>query len=76
MSDKSKDLNGRPYAKLSETKLGDVLIADSGFTCILNGAECQVMQDDDGLYVPCQEGRHYLDGQTDDGEILVGLYRK
>ena len=32
-----------------------------------------VRQDDNGLYVDCDEGKHYLDGATDDGEHCISL---
>lgn len=80
------DKQGRPWAKLSEVKPGDILIADGGFTCIPEGARLTVREDSDGLYVPCAGddadsghpiigGQHYLEGQADDGEHLVGFYK-
>lgn len=74
------DKAGTPWAKLSDVKEGDVLITDGGFTC-MGGGERKVVRRDqsrpDGmqLYLDCREGGHYLDGQADDGEHLVGLYR-
>lgn len=68
------DNDGRPYAKLSLTKPGDMLIADAGFECILAWKSLEVKADLQGLYVDCAEGKHYLDGQADDGEHLIGLY--
>jgi len=66
----------RQYAKLSDVKAGDKLIADSGFTCIGANEIVTVQADDDGhLFVPCDHGRHHLDGQADDGETLVGLFK-
>lgn len=58
--------------KLSDVKPGDVLIADGGFTCIASGAQLVVGED---LSVPCDEGKHSLDGQVcwDDGETLIGF---
>lgn len=75
ITDKTTDVAGRPWAKLSEVKPGHILIADGGFPCIKDGARLVVEQDGDGdLFVPCAEGPHLLDGQADDGETLVGLY--
>ena len=34
-----------------------------------------VYQADDGLYLLCARGRHYLSGQADDGEHCVGVYK-
>lgn len=66
--------DGREWAKLSELKPGDHVLADDGFTCGMNGKTLEVSQDDHGLYVPCNEGKHHLDGQADDGDHLVGLW--
>lgn len=60
--------------KLDEVKAGDTIIADGGFPC-MRGAKV-VEADDKGLFVPCDEGKHYLDGQEDaPGAELVGLSR-
>ena len=77
------DLNGRPYAKLSELKVGDQIELDSGFTCHPPGVVV-VKGDDRGLFFDCAgdrdppyglfDERHYLDGQADDGEHLIGVY--
>jgi hypothetical protein len=58
--------------KITDIKPGDVLIADAGFTCVEAGPVA-IEEDENGeLYFLCSEGRHYLDGQTDDG-VVVGL---
>lgn len=76
MTNVTTDITGRPYAKLSELKPGDQLEADDGFTCLRDGDRMTVTKDHDGsLYVPCADGGHNLDGQADDGEHLIGLYR-
>lgn len=69
------DTAGRPYATVVDTKVGDTLQADGGFTCLLNG-ECARVADKDGvLAIPCSEGWHTLDGQiSSDGRTYVGLY--
>jgi len=61
--------------KLSDVKQGDVLIADGGFTCLKEGQRCAVQSDSNGLFIPCNEGKHYLDGQVsfDNKGELVGL---
>ena len=61
--------------KLTDVKVGDVLIADGGFTCIKENAELTVEAASNGqLYIPCSAGRHYLDGQVYmNGETLCGL---
>jgi hypothetical protein len=55
--------------------IGDVLEADGGFTCIPLGATLVVSSDEGGFFVPCQCGKHYLEGQmAEDGE-LIGFHR-
>lgn len=71
---------------ISTIKAGDTIIADDGFDCIDAGA-VRVEADEKGkLYVPCRgaldengdpeepgQHRHYLDGQCDDGEHMIGF---
>ncbi len=61
-----------PFA---DVKLGDHLVADSGFTCIKDGEVVEVLQDKDNmeLYVTCAVGRHFLKGQEDAHGMLVGF---
>lgn len=59
--------------RLDELKAGDVVIVDDGFACIRPGV-LTVNADDDGkLYIPCDEGRHYLDVDFNDPALIVGL---
>ena len=70
-------LDGREWARLSQLKPGDTVIADGGFTCIPDGARLQVCEHaEGGLCVPCAEGGHHLDGQlfAKDNDHLVGLW--
>ena len=61
-------------AMVADVKAGTRLIADGGFTCLLLGEVCEVMEDDlRGLYVPCAIGKHFLDGQLDDGDRYIGF---
>jgi hypothetical protein len=69
------DTNGRLWAKMSDMKEGMTIELDSGFTCHAPG-EVEVKLADDGFYFECEEGRHYLHGQADDGEHLIGIYMK
>lgn len=70
----------KPFALISETKPGTRLIADAGFDCIpadriviVEGPEGSI--DPDKIWVPCKEGKHYLNGQvSDDEKEYVGLY--
>lgn len=59
--------------RLSELKRGDVLIADGGFSCLREGEPVAVQEDPSGLFVACKDGQHFLSGQTDDGDTLIGL---
>lgn len=70
---KSHDANGREYLKLSEAKMGMKVELDNGFTC----ASGVVELDDDflGIHFKCDQGFHYIDGQCDDGEHCVGIYK-
>lgn len=69
------DLQGREYARIADVKTGDMLEDDGGFGC-LDGVSKHVVQADMNgqLFIPCDEGQHYLDGQVDDGDHCVGLY--
>lgn len=76
------DIYGRPYARLSELKAGDVVIIDAGFDCMARWSERVVQLNDaatvdDRLWIPCRSGQHALAGQMDgEADTLVGIYRK
>jgi hypothetical protein len=59
--------------KLSDLKKGDKIEVDGGFECMFGIKE--IDEDEDGLFVPCSHGKHYLDGQLDfgGGDILIGI---
>ena len=57
--------------KLNKVKKGDIIIADGGFTC-LQAVEHKVY-DNEGLFIECEQGMHFLDGQLDDDGNLIGL---
>jgi hypothetical protein len=63
------------WAILKTLKPGDRLFTDGGFTCMPDGELKIVRRDENGLYVPCRRGKHYLDGQLDERGRLIGLYR-
>ncbi len=67
------DSEGRPWARLSETKPGDYLEADASFTCMKPGIH-MVWLNDNGLCLVCDEGWHTLRGQAHD-DALIGLYK-
>jgi hypothetical protein len=69
-----KDTKGRTWAKLSLLKAGDVVELDSGFKCRAAGRADVHNDGQGGLYFRCAHGHHYLRGQADDGEHLVGVY--
>lgn len=71
------DLDGRPYAKLSELKAGDLVESDADFTCLRGGSRHLVCSGSEGLYIHCLGGYHYLVGQLSesDNDSLVGLYK-
>lgn len=59
--------------KLADIKIGDCVCADGGFTCLRPGFH-DVEGDDGGLFVRCDDGKHYLVGQEADGDAdLVGI---
>jgi hypothetical protein len=61
----------RTTMKLSELKAGDVLIADDGFTCLRAGPHT-VEASENGLFIKCDVGRHFLTAQEDreTGELV------
>ena len=61
--------------RLSELKVGQVIVADSGFTCIAPGERCEVMAMDGELAVRCSDGFHFLCGQVagPDDDTIVGF---
>jgi len=62
------------FAKANEVKAGDHLKCDEGFTCLKPHTKVVVQEDEEGLFVSCADGKHYLDGQEDENGNLVGLY--
>jgi hypothetical protein len=57
--------------KEADVRAGIRVVADGGFTCIPEGASLTVYADDDGeFFVHCQSGRHYLDGQLENGRFI------
>jgi hypothetical protein len=65
-----------PWPKLSTLKAGDKLIADDGFDCLQDGQLYVVDIDQRGNpFVACANGIHHLDGQLNDQNEIVGLWR-
>lgn len=67
------DKNGRPWAKLSEVKDGNVIELGNGFSCRTAG-KARVFSNGKDLYFDCAKGQHFLSGQANDSEHLVGIY--
>ena len=70
----SKDIEGHSYLKIADAETGQRVELDGGFTCIKSGS-VQLLEDNKGLYFLCDNGRHYIEGQTDDGIYCVGIYK-
>ena len=68
------DVNGKPWLKETDIKLGKKIILDDGFTCH-PGGKSTIQADEFGWFFPCSHGNHYIDGQID-GESgdLIGVY--
>lgn len=69
------DRNNRPYLRLSDLGPNTVVEFDNGFSCLRPYSRQLVNYDDDGAFVFCDEGKHYLHGQADDGEHCIGVYK-
>ena len=58
-----------------DIKAGD-LIKAYGISCLGEDSSThEVYEDQNGLYVPCTHGNHYLDGQLDDEGQYIGITR-
>lgn len=63
------------HIKMSDLTVGTVLFPDADFTCLPANVAVTVEADDDGFFVKCADGKHYLDGQEDDHGNCLGLSR-
>lgn len=63
--------HGGRRVRLSDLKPGDTIVADAGFTCVIAGRH--TILSDGELFIECNEGRHYLDGQKGEDGYLVGI---
>jgi hypothetical protein len=59
--------------KITDIGSGNRLRADDSFVCIKPGCLCEVFDSSDGLFVKCEEGDHFLSGQTAPDGALVGF---
>lgn len=57
---------------LSDLNPGDT-VRITGFTCIADGETREVLLSSDGLYVSCSNGMHFLDGQCEETDELIGV---
>lgn len=69
------DVNGHRYAKLDDLKPGYNVEVDGGFTCMDADVIKIVHSHENGLYIDCEEGRHFLNGQDDGDGYCVGIYK-
>lgn len=60
------------FAKIGSLHPGDI-VKCTGFDCVRPGPHT-VCSSDDGLYIRCDQGRHYLAGQ-EDGDVYIGVTR-
>jgi hypothetical protein len=59
--------------KLEDLRPGDWLTGFEGWGCIPLKAKRLVQFCEERPYLCCREGKHFLDGQEDDGGHLVGM---
>jgi predicted HAD superfamily Cof-like phosphohydrolase len=55
---------------IRDVKVGSILIADEAHDCLGFNHNCVVQQDENGLYVHCNDGLHYLDTQVIGTKLL------
>lgn len=66
---------GPAIVPASAVRSGTMLMPDGGFSCMRLRRVKRVKKGRDGLYVTCNEGRHYLNGQlSEDGRHYVGFW--
>ncbi|SDA15108.1 hypothetical protein [Sphingomonas sp. NFR15] len=53
---------------------GTRVIVDEGFPCIKPGTRHYVRKDENGFYIACTSGSHYLEGQLEEGDVYLGVY--
>ena len=63
------------YARYKDTHVGDLLRAEHGFNCLECGGVYRVEKDDEeGLFLQCERGRHYLCEHCNAMDEIIGLY--
>lgn len=63
------------FAKESDLVAGDI-VEVVGFTCLDDYTTHTVQSDGTSLYLNCRQGLHFLDGQLEDGDEYIGVYKK
>ncbi len=61
-----------PHVPIKVVSDGTILFPDDGFTCLTFNKPYTVEKDSYGLYIRCEDGNHYLDGQIE-GDVYIGL---
>lgn len=72
MSDRDK--NGIPYLDITRVNEKTVIEDDGEIPCLNPKSRHVVFFDNGRPYVFCKDGKHFLDGQADDGVHCVGFY--
>lgn len=52
---------------------GSIVYPDDNFSCMQMNIRKAVFYCDDGLYIKCSHGKHFLDGQLNINNEYVGL---
>lgn len=65
----------RAFVKEGDLKAGDKVTFDDAFTCLSQETQCTVYEEAGNLIVRCTHGKHFLDGQLEDG-VYVGVYKE
>jgi len=74
MTIRTKDKQGRSYAKLNDLKDGQIVWLDGGFVCCSPGPVTVHGNGKDACF-DCAEGRHGFDGQCEDNaKYCIGVY--
>jgi hypothetical protein len=70
-----EDRRGRTYLRLDQAQGGQTVELDGGFTCHASGVVmlcvCEKTRE---LFFFCDDGKHFIAGQADDGMHCVGIY--
>lgn len=70
------DSFGNEYAKADEIEINDILRCDNAFYCLPEWTDHEVHKDENGLYINCEDGQHYLDGHYNEQEThYIGFYK-